>query len=139
MGLPSGQAVARAMGLPAWDGSRLLIGKAAYEDGKLQAKRLDAVAPRLSHHTPLWAYVLAEATTQWHDETLAQGLTDDAANRVGTRLGPVGGRLVAETLIGLILADSHSFLTQDPNWVPTAGGAGADFGFESLLEVAGLM
>jgi len=137
MGLPSGQAVARAMGLPAWDGSRLLIGKAAYEGGVLKARPLKNIAHRLSDHTPLWAYVLAEATTQWHDET--SGLTQVEANLVGTRLGPVGGRLVAETLIGLILADSHSFLAQDPNWVPTAGCAGADFGFESLLKVAGLL
>lgn len=139
MGLPSGQSVARAMGLPALDGSRLLIGKAAYEDGVLQAKRLDDVAHPLSNCTPLWAYVLAEATTQWHDETLAKGLTGEAANLHGTRLGPVGARIVAETLIGLILADSHSFLAQDPNWQPAAGFAGADFGFGSLLKVAKLL
>ncbi|RTL43342.1 MAG: heme peroxidase [Burkholderiales bacterium] len=139
MGLPSGQDVARAMGLPAWDGQRLLIGKAAYEDGKLQAKRLDEVAPNLSRCTPLWAYVLAEATTQWHDEVTAAKLKPEAANQVGTRLGPVGARLVAETLVGLILADSHSFLAQDPNWVPTAGSARENFGFDSILQVAGLL
>ncbi len=139
IGLPSGQAVARAMGLPAWDGSRLLIGKAAFEEGQLKARRLDDVAHHLSACTPLWAYILAEATTQWHDEITARGLTGEAANLVGTRLGPVGARIVAETLVGLILADSHSFLAQDPNWVPAAGWGGADFGFESLLKVAGLL
>lgn len=139
MGLPSGQAVARAMGLAAWEGDRLLVGKAAFEGGKLLARPLASVAPKLSSSTPLWVYVLAESTTQWHDEVRRLGKTGDDANLVGTRLGPVGARLVAETLIGLILADSHSFLSQDPNWMPEADRGGEDFGFASLLKVAGLM
>ena len=43
----------------------------------------------------------------------------DKANQTPTSLGPVGGRIVAETLIGLMLADSHSFLNQSPKWQPT--------------------
>lgn len=138
MGLPSGQSVARAMGLTALDGRQLLIGKAAFDGSDLQARPLADVAPNLSDNTPLWAYVLAESTTQWLEEVKAKGLTGAAANLVGTRLGPVGGRIVAETLIGLILADRHSFLVQDPNWVPWAGGRDEDFGLVKLLQVAGL-
>lgn len=139
MGLPSGQAVARAMGLPAWDGSRLRIGKAIHEGGKTQAPLLNDVAPEFSTCTPLWAYILAEATTQWHEEVTRKRLKGNAANMIGTRLGPVGARIVAETLIGLILADSHSFLAQDPSWVPTAGSDKEKFGFDSILKVAGLL
>jgi hypothetical protein len=33
-------------------------------------------------------------------------------------LGPVGGRIVAETMVGLLAQDSSSFLSQDPRWTP---------------------
>ena len=36
----------------------------------------------------------------------------------GSRLGDVGGRIVAEVLIGLVVADSQSYLVQVPNWRP---------------------
>jgi hypothetical protein len=52
--------------------------------------------------TPLWYYVLAEAQRQEED-----------------RLGKVGGRIVAETLIGLLLADDKSFVNVAPDWKPT--------------------
>jgi Animal haem peroxidase len=55
--------------------------------------------------TPLWYYVLKEA------EIVAGGLT----------LGPLGGRLVAEVLIGLMQTDSGSYLVADPAWTPTLG------------------
>jgi hypothetical protein len=31
-----------------------------------------------------------------------------------------GGRIVAETFVGLMLGDSHSFLRQHANWAPNA-------------------
>lgn len=34
------------------------------------------------------------------------------------RLGPVGGRLVGETFVRLLLEDRQSFLRQAPNWTP---------------------
>jgi hypothetical protein len=37
------------------------------------------------------------------------------------RLGPVGGRIVAEVFIGLLSGDRNSFLTLDPHWEPTGG------------------
>jgi hypothetical protein len=33
-------------------------------------------------------------------------------------LGPVGGGIIAEVFVGLMLGDSHSFLHLDPNWTP---------------------
>lgn len=56
-----------------------------------------------STEAPLWFYVLAEAK-------IASG---------GDHLGPVGSRIVAETLVGLIEEDSASFLTVQPKWTPT--------------------
>jgi hypothetical protein len=45
--------------------------------------------------TPLWYYILAEAKA-------ASG---------GTNLGPIAGRIVTETLIGLLRADPTSYLS----------------------------
>ena len=55
--------------------------------------------------TPLWYYVLAEAK-------VANG---------GMSLGPVGGRIVAETLIGLLRADPTSYLSAYPRFQPFLG------------------
>ena len=56
--------------------------------------------------TPLWFYVLKEAEVL-HD---------------GDRLGPVGGRIVGEVLVGIIDADPESFRSIDPEWTPTLPG-----------------
>ena len=37
----------------------------------------------------------------------------------GQYLGPVGGRIVAEVMIGLLRADPTSYLTQQPHWQPS--------------------
>lgn len=54
--------------------------------------------------TPLWFYVLKEA------EVKAQG----------AHLGPLGSRIVAETLIGLLVTDPQSYLNQGSfgSWTP---------------------
>ena len=36
----------------------------------------------------------------------------------GLQLGPVGGRIVAEVLLGLLEADPESYLRKDPGWRP---------------------
>jgi hypothetical protein len=53
--------------------------------------------------TPLWLYILKEA----------EALQD------GNRLGPVGGRIVGEVLVGIIDADPESFRCVDRSWRPT--------------------
>jgi len=107
--LPSGQAIARHIG----------------EDA-LSRHDLDELAPlghRLDRSTPLWYYVLKEAE-----------LVED-----GLRLGPVGGRIVAEVLIGLMQADRASFLCTQPRWRPTLEStAPGDFRVTDLLRIAGV-
>jgi hypothetical protein len=56
--------------------------------------------------TPLWFYILKEAQA-WAD---------------GDQLGPVGGRIVAEVLIGLLRGDPDSHLVVDPSWRPWLPG-----------------
>jgi hypothetical protein len=68
--------------------------------------------------TPLWFYILREADV----------LGD------GDRLGPVGGRIVGEVLIGILAADPEAFLNVDPAWQPTLPAAGKEpYGLADLL------
>lgn len=77
--------------------------------------------------TPLWFYCLREAE-----------LSD------GDSLGPLGSRIVAETLIGLVVQDDESYWNQSTmgsSWTPAdnpiAGTAIMDL--PSMLKVAGLL
>jgi hypothetical protein len=70
----------------------------------------------------LWFYVLREATV----------LAD------GKHLGPVGGQIVAEVLVGLIDGDDQSYRAQDPEWTPTYG-SNDTFTMVDLLTTAGVV
>jgi Animal haem peroxidase len=96
LGLPSGQDVARAMGIKPLSDNDLL--------GDVDLA--DPVRTDLNGHAPLWFYILKEAELK--------------AN--AHRLGPVGGRIVAEVLIGLLEGDPLSYLSVNPTWTPTLPG-----------------
>ena len=76
----------------------------------------------LDRQTPLWFYVLREA------EVSAGGL----------HLGPVGGRIVAEVIHGLIDGDPSSYLSQEPDWTPTYGSDDT-FVIADLVAAAGVV
>lgn len=59
--------------------------------------------------TPLWYYILREADVR----------------AGGNRLGPLGGLIVAEVLIGLLRYDSTSLLNAGADWRPSFGGLGS--------------
>jgi hypothetical protein len=67
--------------------------------------------------TPLWLYAMREA----------------AVDHGGDRLGEVGGRIVAEVLIGVISADPESYLACDQSWMPTHPGHTDRFRLRDLL------
>jgi Animal haem peroxidase len=92
-GLPSGEAVASAMGEAPLAPGETGLAALGWEGG-----------------TPLWYYVLKEAEVR-------EG---------GERLGPVGGRIVAEVLLGIIDADPESWRAVDPAWRPTLPAADPD-------------
>ena len=109
--LPSGQRVAKAMKLP------------LLSDGDLAMLKPFG----LDDHTPLWFYILREASVM--------------AN--GERLGPVGGRIVTEVFVGLLQGDRTSYLSQDPDWEPflptiDASKQHEDFRMVDLLRFAGV-
>ncbi len=87
----------------------------------LAPDEIGLVAKGWRGETPLWYYVLKEADVL-HD---------------GTQLGPVGGRIVAEVLIGLIAADPDSYFHADDEWQPTLPAAQrGDFTIADLLRFA---
>jgi hypothetical protein len=90
-GLPSGQDVAKAMGVTPLTAADL--------------SDIGGVYAPFATSTPLWYYLLAEA------KAVTDGLT----------LGPAGGRIVTETLIGLLRADPTSYLSAIPGFTPFLG------------------
>jgi hypothetical protein len=59
--------------------------------------------PGWGGEAPLWYYILKEAELPPYN---------------AERLGPVGGRIVAQVLVGLLQRDPNSHLYLDPAWKP---------------------
>ena len=109
MGLPSGQQVARLMGVTPltptqlWTNHRIeveipIVGNVVkvlqeYDEENQSLKDLFA-DPEWGGEAPLWFYILKEA------EIVGKG----------REMGPVGGRIIAEVLVGLLQKDPNSYL-----------------------------
>ncbi|MBW4598761.1 MAG: hypothetical protein KME29_03885 [Calothrix sp. FI2-JRJ7] len=92
MGLPSGQSIARLMRFKPLSPAEMATGA----DGTV------AVKHNFHIESPLWYYILKEAQIQGK----------------GLRLGQVGSRILAEVFVGLLEADSSSFIARNPEWRP---------------------
>jgi hypothetical protein len=112
--IPTGQAVARAIGVPPLERHEII------DAGTLdQMQVLDDSG--FSTRTPLWYYILAEA-----------------AHHGGNRLGPVGSTIVAEVLIGLVRRSEDSILSS-PGWAPSLGPVPGQFTLADLLRLGGVL
>jgi len=129
--LPSGQAIARAMGVKPLHDREIMIGKFTGDPADI-ITTVDTLAGGVfKNNCPLWTYVLAETV-----ETEVTLRTTKGDKKIKTRkLGPVGGRIVAETFVGLLLGDSSSYLAQDPLWTPSLAVNGV-FGLRELIATA---
>jgi hypothetical protein len=112
-GLPSGQAVAERLGIPVLKNSDIApegseLAKAGLTDDRNGPYKGEA---------PLWLYILGESQI-FHN---------------GAKLGPVGSRIVAEVIGGLLAADTSSYIRK--GWVPERGTYRA----EDLLREAGVL
>jgi hypothetical protein len=85
VGLPSGEAVARRLGVAPLGRDEVGLGATGW-----------------TAETPLWYYILREA----------------AVLGSGDRLGPVGGRIVAEVIVTLLDRDPGSVRFAGPSWEP---------------------
>jgi hypothetical protein len=111
LGLSSGQRVAQEMGAEVLSNETLGLRAVPGWEGQAEA--------------PLWYYILKEAERHGN----------------GERLGAVGGRIVAEVFLGLLMLDRDSYLSRDPTWKPVPPIAPADgqFGIADLRKVAGVI
>jgi hypothetical protein len=144
LGLPSGQAVARNMGVEEADvltdaelfdhpNPKVASRRRALLDGdpaEIRALFGDAVSGLnfegdgrtpgdsfFAGNCPLWYYVLREAEIGG-----------------GEHLGLVGGTIVAEVLAGLITMDRKSFLQIAPKWKPVFGEVPGEFTMTDLIR-----
>jgi hypothetical protein len=110
--LPSGQRIAREI-----DAEPVTVPQFA----GLRGRDFD-----LERSSPLWAYCL-------HEAFAVEG---------GLHLGPVGGTIVGEVIIGLLQLDSRSYLAADPGWRPTLpqrdGKVTGEFRMVDFLTFAGV-
>jgi hypothetical protein len=108
----------RAFGLPSGQEVATAMGVTPLSDTDLG---ITSVSTEFTGNAPLWFYILKEAELQ-HD---------------GQRLGSVGGRIVAEVLLGLLAGDPHSYLSEKPNFTPAQFLApNGVFGMPELLRFA---
>ena len=131
--LPNGQDVARAMGLVPLTDDKIKIGKFTGDPNDI-VTTIDKVGDGKSfvENCPLWTYVLAETL-----ESTVTVKTLEGDKPIKTRkLGPVGGRIVAETFVGLLLADSSSYLSLNPLWEPSKLMMNGVFGLRELIHHA---
>ncbi|TME46526.1 MAG: hypothetical protein E6I55_07290 [Chloroflexi bacterium] len=84
----------------------------------------------LEKSTPLWYYALKEAALVPD--------TDIGKSTGGFHLGPVGGRIVGEVIIGLLQSDPNSWVHQQPTWTPTLQNPGSGFRMVDFLTFAGV-
>jgi hypothetical protein len=101
--LPSGECVAKTIA-EAIPGTKVLKPDELWKGRAELRKEFENRAPR-------WFYILREAKLEKHKDHKSDKLG-------GHHLGPVGGRIVAEVLVGLAYYDRKSYLHQRPDWTP---------------------
>jgi LysM repeat protein len=113
--IPTGQAVAARLGLTPLTKQQLL--------GAVSQTQADAlVSGGFVDRTPLWFYVLAEAS-----------------HHGGNHLGPVGSTIVAEVLVGLVRRSEDSVL-RVPGWRPALPAqTPGSYTLADLLHFAGVL
>ena len=136
LGLPTGQNVARAMKVTPLTDDQIIIGKAvdspSGDDVLGPLSKIPELSP-FKGKCPLWTYILAEAAN--HRTTLDIAVTP--ATKIGTpQLGPVGGRIVAEVFLGMLFGDNDSFLSAEPDWVPSIRNKGEQFALRDIVAYA---
>lgn len=118
LGLPSGQGMANSFGIAPMTEAQLTSGLPAAEVAVLNSS-----GGLLKTRTPLWYYVLREASVLGG----------------GNQLGPVGGRIVAETFVRILKRDASSYLNVPGGFTPILPSATpGDFTVADLVTFAGV-
>jgi hypothetical protein len=118
LGLPSGQGMASSFGITPMTTAQLTSMLPANE-----VTILNSSGGLLLSKTPLWYYVLREAAVLGN----------------GNQLGPVGGRIVAETFIRMLKRDATSYLNLSGGFTPMLPSVTeGDFTVADLVIFAGV-
>jgi hypothetical protein len=118
LGLPSGQGMAAEFGIAPMTTAELTTGLQTDE-----VNLLNSHAGLLLRKTPLWYYILREA----------------AVIGGGNQLGPVGGRIVAETFVRMLKRDVSSFLNVPGGFSPILPSATpGDFTVADMVLFSGV-
>jgi hypothetical protein len=134
LGLPTGQAVAKAMGAKPLDDDQIVIGKAVDVPGKDDVfGPITKVSDVFVGKCPLRTYILAEAAAE---RTKIDIPATPATSITTPQLGAVGGRIVAEVFLGMLFGDNDSFLGADPQLTPTIGNIKGQFALRDLVAYA---
>ncbi len=121
------------MHLTPLDDSKILIGKAVdQQDQGVEPIPIRNIANgAFTNNCPLWTYILAEAA---QNQTAVAIPATGGPDKITTpQLGPVGGRIVAEVILGLMFGDGWSILSRDPHWKPVTG---QDFRLRNIVAYA---
>jgi hypothetical protein len=132
MRLPTGQSVALAMGVKPLADDKILIGKFTGDKADIKGDIVNIAGPKFAGNCPLWTYCLAETV----EEAVKLDTTSGTKSFKARKLGPVGGRIVAETFVGLLAGDSRSFINQNPMWTPSFANSAGTFGINDLIQTA---
>lgn len=89
------------MGVPPMDDKDILIGKGVDKpDPGEEPFSISKLGPAFAQNCPLWTYILAEAM---HFQETVKIPVKESVSITTPRLGPVGGRIVAEVFWDLSL------------------------------------
>ena len=136
-GLPSGQDITRAMGIDPMADRDLKVGKATVENLTLN-RPVSEYGESFADAAPLWFYVLAEAQANWVAKASTSTASKAARDALPTHLGPVGGRIVAESFVAILIRDPGSILNAGADWQPRYTSKGR-FGMPELIGKAGIV
>lgn len=136
LGLPTGQRVAKAMGVKPLSDADIVIGKAVDmpkgKDVRGSLESLDELA-MFRGNTPLWTYILAEAA---RTRTKVPIPVSPRMEVTTPQLGEVGGRIVGEVFLGMLFGDNDSFLSADPEWQPSIKASKDIFSLRDIVAYA---
>jgi hypothetical protein len=117
----------RALGVPSGQAIAGLLEESLLSDAELELQHMPDTGEELMGAAPLWFYILCETS---------RAVDSQGRPEPGRHLGPVGGRLVAEVLAGLLEGDPSSYLNSDPPWQPRELGTDGNFTMADLVRVA---
>jgi Animal haem peroxidase len=122
----------RTLGLPSGQDVAAVMHQRRLSENELELDKMPGSRAELKRATPLWFYILCET---------ARARGPGGEDLAGMHLGPVGGRIVAEVIGGLLEGDPTSYVHAKRPWAPgeldkMGVEANGDFKMADLVGIA---